>query len=218
MNATEYAEDNRPLTNDGARRIVWLVVFLFVGGFILRSLQSVVLLFAVVFLLAIVLNPIVVWLQKHRVPRIAAVILVMLALFAVVGTIILFAVPPLVNQVQGLINNAPQVWQGIRTRMDSLAQNYPSVREALPQTDEIAGKIGAAAGTIGNVLLRSTIGLVGGLFSALLAILLLIFVLINPQPLVAGYLALAPDRYQEEARRALARMMRQMHAWARGVA
>jgi putative permease len=218
MNATEYAEDNRPLTNYGARRIVWLVVFLIVGWFILRSLQSVVLLFAVVFLLAIVLNPIVVWLQKHRVPRIAAVILVMLALFAVAGTIILFAVPPLVNQVQGLIHNAPQVWQGIRTRMDSLARNYPAVRDALPQTDEIAGKIGAAAGTIGNVLLRSTIGLVGGLLSALLAVLLLIFVLINPQPLVAGYLALAPDRYREEARRALARMMRQMHAWARGVA
>ena len=114
MNAPEYAEDNRPLTNDGARRIVWLVVFLVVGWFILRSLQSVVLLFAVVFLLAIVLNPIVVWLQKHRVPRIAAVVLVMLALFAVVGTIILFAVPPLVNQVQGLINNAPQVWEATR--------------------------------------------------------------------------------------------------------
>lgn len=218
MNAPEYAEDNRPLSNDGARRIVWLVVFLIVGGFILRSLQSVVLLFAVVFLLAMVLNPIVVWLQKHRVPRIAAVALVMLALFAVAGTIILFAVPPLVNQVQGLIHNAPQVWQGIRARMDSLAQNYPALRDALPQTDEIAGKIGAAAGAIGNVLLRSTIGLVGGLVSALLAVLLLIFVLINPQPLVAGYLALAPDRYQEEAHRALARMMRQMHAWARGVA
>jgi putative permease len=221
LKATDHLEEEQKqarLTYRCARPVIGLIVLLVVGWFILRALQSVMLLFAVVFLLAMVLNPIVVWLQRHRVPRVAAVVLVMLALFAVAGTIILFAVPPLVNQVQGLIHNAPQVWQGIRTRMDSLAQNYPSVRDALPQTDEIAGKIGAAAGTIGNVLLRSTIGLVGGLVSALLAVLLLIFVLINPQPLVAGYLALAPDRYQEEAHRTLARMMRQMHAWARGVA
>ena len=219
MKATDHVEEEQArLTYRGARPVIGLIVLLIVGWLILRELQSVLLLFAVVFLIAMVLHPIVVWLQKHRVPRVPAVVLVMLALFAVAGTIMLFAIPPLVNQVQGLIQNAPQVWQGIRTRMDSLAQNYPAVRDALPQTDEIAGKIGAAAGAIGNVLLRSTIGLVGGVVSVALAILLLIFVLINPQPLVAGYLALAPDRYREQARRTLARLMQQMIAWARGVA
>jgi len=219
LKATDHVEQEQArLTYRGARPVIGLIVLLIVGWLILRELQSVLLLFAVVFLIAMVLHPIVVWLQKHRVPRVPAVVLVMLALFAVAGTIMLFAIPPLVNQVQGLIQNAPQVWQGIRTRMDSLAQNYPAVRDALPQTDEIAGKIGAAAGAIGNVLLRSTIGLVGGVVSVALAILLLIFVLINPQPLVAGYLALAPDRYREQARRTLARLMQQMIAWARGVA
>ena len=52
----------------------------------------------------------------------------------------------------------------------------------------------------------------------LLAILLLVFVLASPRPLVAAYLALAPDRYREQAHRTLERMMRQMIAWARGVA
>jgi len=47
---------------------------------------------------------------------------------------------------------------------------------------------------------------------------LLVFVLANPRPLVAAYLALAPDRYREQAYRTLARLMRQMTAWARGVA
>ena len=66
------------------------------------------------------------------------------------------------------------------------------MRDALPQTDEIAGQVGAAAGTVGNILLRSTLGIVGGAVSVLLLLLLLIFVLMIPQPLVAGYLALAP--------------------------
>jgi predicted PurR-regulated permease PerM len=69
-----------------------------------------------------------------------------------------------------------------------------------------------------NVLLRSTIGIVGGVFVFFFAVLLLIFVLGNPRPLVVGYLAMVPDRHREKARRTLVRMMDQMTAWARGVA
>ena len=212
------SDEYGPLSYRGARRIVGLVLLLLVIWIVLHALQSVILLFAVVFLLAAVLNPAVVWLEKHRVPRVAAVAIVVLALIAVVVTIVVFAIPPLATQVQGLIKNAPTTWQNIRARMTSLAQTYPSVREALPQTDEIAGQIGNAAGAVGNVVLKSTLGVVGGIASVVLALLLLVFVLINPQPLVTGYLALAPDRYHDQAYRTLARMMRQMQAWARGVA
>jgi predicted PurR-regulated permease PerM len=142
----------------------------------------------------------------------------MLALITVTTTIILFAIPPLSRQLQELMHSTPNMWQGIRTRIEWLTKNYPQVREALPGTDEITSKAAAAAATIGNILLRSTLGLVGGVASVVLAILLLTFVLANPRPLVAAYLALAPDRYREQAHRTLARMMRQMIAWARGVA
>ena len=211
-------EPDAPITYAGARRIVWLVLIIVIGCAVLSSLRSVVLLFAIVFLLAMVLNPLVNWLERHRVPRILSVVLVIIALIAVAITVLLFAVPPLAAQVQELVHNWPAIWKSIRTRMDSLVASYPAVRDALPQTDEIAGQVGAAAGTVGNILLRSTLGIVGGAVSVLLLLLLLIFVLINPQPLVAGYLAVAPDRYREQARRTLVRMMRQMQAWARGVA
>ena len=219
MKESEHENQNAPLSYHGARRILWLVFLLVVLWFVLRSLQPLVLLFALVFLLAMVLNPIVVWLSGScRIPRFVSVILLMFALIAVAGTIVLFAIPPLARQTQELVHNAPGVWQGIRTRIESLTHNYPAVREALPRSDEIAGKVGAAAGTVGSILLRSTIGLVGGAASIVFALLLLVFVLANPRPLVAAYLALAPDRYREQAHRTLARLMRQMTAWARGVA
>jgi putative permease len=219
MKESEQENEHAPLSYHGAWRIVWLVFLLFILWLILRSLQPVILLFALVFLLAMVLNPIVVWLSGScRIPRFVSVILLMLALVAVTSTIVLFAVPPLTRQTQELVRSTPRVWQGIRTRIESLTKSYPEVREALPRTDEIAGKAGAAAGTLGNILLRSTIGLVGGVASFVFAILLLVFALANPRPLVAAYLALAPNRYREQAHRTLARLMQQMTAWARGVA
>src|SRR5438045_4120750 len=218
MTQSIHEDPHAPLSYHGVWRIVWLVFLLFIIWLIVRALEPVLLLFALVFLFAMVLNPIVVWLQKHHVPRILGVFLLMLVLIGVTSTIVLFAMPPLSRQTQELVRSAPNVWQGIRSRIESLTQNYPAVREALPRTDEIAGKAGAAAGTVGNILLRSTIGLVGGLVSAVFAVLLLIFVLANPRPLVAAYLALAPDHYREHAHRTLARLLRQMIAWARGVA
>jgi putative permease len=218
MDEPLHEDQHAPLSYHGAWRIVLLVFLLFITWLILRALQPVILLFALVFLLAMVLNPIVVWLEKHRVPRFAGVMLTILALMAITATIILFAIPPLSRQLQELVRSMPVMAQGIRVRIESLAQNYPALREALPRTEEIADKVGGAAGTVGNILLRSTIGFVGGLASVLLALLLLIFALANPRPLVAGYLALTPDRYRGQARRTLERLMRQMTAWARGVA
>jgi predicted PurR-regulated permease PerM len=218
MDEPGHEDPHAPLSYHGARRIVWLVFLLLIGWLILRALEPVILLFALALLLAMVLNPIVVWLEKHRLPRFIGVIVTILALIAVTATIILFAIPPLSRQLQELVHSMPLMAQGIRARVESLVQNYPALLEAAPRTQEIADKLGAAAGTVGNILLRSTIGLVGGVASAVLALLLLIFVLANPRPLVAGYLALTPDRYRDQARRTLERLMRQMIAWARGVA
>ena len=218
MKESDRENQHAPLSYHGAWRIVCLVFLLIVAWLIVRALEPVILLFALVFLIGMVLNPIVVWLQKHRIPRFVSVLLIVLALIAVTTTIIVFAIPPLARQTQELVRSTPRVWQGIRTRIESVTKSYPQVREALPRTDEIAGKVGAAAGTLGNILLRSTIGLVGGAVSIVFAVLLLVFVLANPRPLIAGYLALAPDRYREQAHRTLARLMRQMTAWARGIA
>ena len=211
-------DTDAPLTYRAARRVVGLVLLLAVAWYVVRSLRAILLLFAIVFLVAMVLNPLVVWLQRRRVPRGLGVALILLGLIVFAGILALVAIPPLVNQAEELVRRAPDLWRSIRGQFDAWAIRYPSVAARLPQADEIAGNIGAQAGTAANLVLRSTIGFVGGVFSVLLALLLLVFVLSNPQPLVAGYLALAPDRYRAQAHRTLARLSRQMTAWVRGVA
>ena len=209
---------DKPLSYRGARQLLGLVVLLVIIALILRALESVLLLFAIVFLVAMVLNPIVGWLERHRFPRGLAVALVILGLLVVAATVLLFAIPPLARQVNSLAQNAPHIWDGIRARMDALGERYPAIRDALPQTDEIISRIADTAGTVGNILLKSTIGFFGGLFSTALAVLLLFFVLANPVPLVGFYLMLAPARFREQAKRTLARLMHQMVMWSRGVA
>src|SRR5207245_5753097 len=150
MNGPEHEDQHAPLSYHGAWRIVWLIFFLFIVWLILRALQPVILLFALVLLIAMVLNPIVVWLHKHHLPRFVGVILLMLALIALTTTIVLFAIPPLTNQMQELLRSAPKLAQGLQTRIESLTRTYPAVREPVPHRAGIASKVAAAAAAIGN--------------------------------------------------------------------
>jgi predicted PurR-regulated permease PerM len=213
----EHDENGRFTYRDG-RRLLILVVLLIVIWMLLRALVPVLLLFGIVILLAMVLNPLVVKLERRRVPRAVGVALVLLALAAVVILIVAVAVPTFADQLQLLVRRAPEAWQSIRTHIADLAQRYPALQNALPQADQMAATIGNQAGAMANVLLRSTIGIVGGVFIFFFAVLLLIFLLANPRPLIVGYLAVVPERHREKARRTLVRMMDQMTAWARGVA
>jgi len=216
--AEEPQDERRGFNYRDGRRLLILVVLLIVTWMLLRALVPVLLLFGIVILLAMVLNPLVVKLERRRVPRGLGVALVLIALAAVLVLVVAVAVPTFADQLQLLIRRAPGAWQGIRGRMAEFTQRYPALQNALPQADQIATTVGNQAGAMANVLLRSTIGIVGGVFIFVFALLLLIFVLANPQPLVVGYLAIVPERHRNKARRTLIRMMEQMTAWARGVA
>jgi putative permease len=214
----EKHDELGPFAYRDGRRLLILIVLLTVGWLLLRALVPVLLLFGIVLLLAMVLNPLVVYLERRRVPRLAGVALVLITLATVMVLVVAIAVPTFTDELQSLIQRAPGAWQSIRGHFADFAGRYPALQNALPQADQIAATVGNQAGTMANVLLRSTIGVVGGVFIFVFAILLLIFILSNPRPLIVGYLAVIPDRHRDKARRTLIRMMAQMTAWARGVA
>src|SRR6478736_8092755 len=211
-------DEHGPFTYRDARRLLVLIVIVIAGWLLLRALVPVLLLFGIVILLAMVLNPLVVALERRRIARPFGAALVLIALAAIVVLVVAVAVPTFTNELQSLIQRLPDAWQSIRGHIGDFAERYPALQNALPQADQIATTVGNQAGTMANVLLRSTLGVVGGVFVFVFSLLVLIFVLANPTPLVAGYLALMPERHREKARRTLIRMMDQMTAWARGVA
>lgn len=217
--ADQQAHDEHgPFTYRDARRLLILIVLLIAGWLLLRALVPVLLLFGIVILLAMVLNPLVIALERRRIPRPIGAALVLIALAGIAVLVVAVAVPTFTNELQSLIQRLPGAWQSIRGHIADFADRYPALQNALPQADQIATAVGNQAGTMANVLLRSTLGVVGGIFVFVFSLLVLIFVLANPKPLVAAYLALMPDRHREKGRRTLIRMMDQMTAWARGVA
>jgi predicted PurR-regulated permease PerM len=209
--------DRRPLTYTDLKRWLGIWVLLISLALLAWALKPIMLLFAVVFLVAMVLNPIVAFLERRRIHRGLAVALLALGFVAVFALALSFLIPPLFTQVDELIRQTPEAWNRVQAQVHAFGQRYPSIQQAVPEADKVLDTVGARVGDLLGLLYKSSFRIVGGLFGSVFAVLLLAFVLINPQPLVVRLLTLVPDLHREASRRTLLRLTQQMAAWARGV-
>jgi putative permease len=213
-----FSEVNRsPLSYADLKRWLGLVVLLILAAFLVWALKSILLLFAVVFLVAMVLNPVVAFLQRRGMKRGLAVALLGLVFVALFALALSFLIPPFLSQVDDLIRQTPDAWRRVQAQMLAFGERYPSIQQSIPEADKVMNTLGARAGDLLGLLFNSGFRIVGGLFGGILAVLLLIFVLADPQPLVAKLLTLVPERNREPSRRTVLRLTQQMAAWARGV-
>ena len=84
--------------------------------------SSVLILIGLAFFIAAGLDPVVVWLNRHGVRRWAAVLIVILALFAFVGGFIAAAIPPVSAQTSALINELPKYVHELQDHSSTLGR------------------------------------------------------------------------------------------------
>jgi predicted PurR-regulated permease PerM len=211
----EAKDHERPLSYADLRRFLLLISGVALFALLVGALGKVLLLFAVVFFIAAVLNTPVSWMVRRGVKRGLAVVLVMLVAVGVTAGVIAMVVPTILEQTDQLARKAPEYSVRIQSQLENLSQRYPAIDRIIPESRDLAGRLGTQAQPIAGWLLTHTFGVLGGLFLGLIAILLTVFVLLNPQPLVVGLLSATPPRHREAARRSLERFLQQMGAWAR---
>jgi putative permease len=214
------SEDNSrsPLTFEDLVRWLGLIVLLVLAALLVAVLKSTLLLCAGSFLVAIVLNPLIVQLERRGMKRGLALGLVALVVLIVFGLLLWLVVPPFLEQVQQLVDRVPGIWSRIQIQIAGWMDRYPGFKDLI--TDRQTEFLNAVQGQVGGVakfLVSSTLGIFGGLFGAVFGLMLTLFSLADPKPILAACLKMVPDRFHEPARRSLAQMMVQTGAWARGV-
>ncbi len=209
-----------PLTGDGgvlprfarpqvtARTVVTVVftILLIVGGlYLLYQLRQIVRWTVIALFLAVALNPAVSWLQRHRVKRGLAILLVYLALLAVIGGMVALVLPPLVEQVDGLVEFSTNLVQqeggpeqGLRSLAErfGLGRYYDTLRAQLA---DLPGRLGTAA----RPLVGFLTGLVGGVYASISILLLTFFLLLDGERFVNAFLQLFNPAQRPRLRRLL---------------
>lgn len=192
--------------------IIGLLLLLSFFGRVSSSLLAVTL----AVLLATALNPVVVFFERWLPRGVAAVLTVLLVLGAVVG-LTLLAVPSIAAQFTNLLQGLPTDAAQLEEYLEDWLDRTPQLA-ALVQQIDLAALARRAVGWLSNVfsLLLSVTGtLASFLFLTVVTLIMLVFTLSNPVPLINGVLGALPQRYRSQAREALADILSRMGAWGR---
>ncbi len=182
----------------------------------LEAVTFLVLFFVLVFLVAAVLNPVVAWLQRRHIPRPFSAVMLGLLMLGGAAAAIWFGVPPLLDQGQQLVEKAPSLWDGLRFRVEQFLADRPRLAEQVPSADELFQHLSPYATRLAGQLGRYTINLVSILVSLVLLVVLVVYTLASPQPLVAGLLGAFPERHRPKAEHILGLIFSRLKTWALG--
>lgn len=165
----------------------------------------IILLFAVI--IASGVNAPVAWFQRRGLPRTVGVLIVYLAFFAFLGTVIYFAIPPLVSEVR------------------DFAQAFPAyLRELLGSFTDFTGKtledslklLGDRLGGAAQGVFATTSRVVGGVASAIIIFVLSIYLSVRERGIEEFLRLVTPQRHEEYVIDLWGRAQGKMGRWLQG--
>lgn len=179
-------------------------------------ISTLLLLFLLVFILAAVFNPVVVWLHRRGVPRIASAAGLAALILVTLGLLAWLTVPPLAREVGDLFQNLPAKQQRVLAYYENLERRFPGIAGQLPSPQELARNVGPHLARGASQVGRYTMNVATGLISLVILVVLVVFTLANPTPLVTGLLAAVPKEAEQRVEKALQRSLEQLKNWAAG--
>ncbi|MGI9179727.1 MAG: AI-2E family transporter [Longimicrobiaceae bacterium] len=179
-----------------------LVVLLW---FLYQTLR-VLLLFILALILALAINAPVTWLERKGLGRALAALVVFTGLAALLGALGWFVLPRLIEQVPTLLDELPNLVEGLAERLAGVLGDHPEIERQLSQVvDWVLEAISGAWQHAGAVA--------GAVVLSLFVVALVLYMVIDPRPLLRGYIAAMPAHQRPAAARAFARAAEMVVGW-----
>lgn len=209
------AKENQKITPREIRKLIVFGILFATAVYLaikfIVTIVGVVVLFSLVALIVIVLNPLVGWLERRRIPRPLSAGVLALAALGLVGLLAWLAIPIAVREARDLISHAPQYASSVSRFLASkgLAASDAPVRAE--QISDIAfSKAGAVLSRIGAY----TMSIAGLVASGLIVFISVIYALSSPRPLAEGLLRMLPPDGRGHFTDVMQQVSVQMRQWA----
>lgn len=163
-------------------------------GSTIGSLATILTYIGAALFLALGLDPLVTWLEKHKFPRPLAIVTVLVAVLAVFAGLILAIIPVITEQVQNAIKAVPALITGFNdgTIRENIENALPwlNVQEVLDGITEWFSTLDYTS--IGGGVLTVGIGIAAGVTGAIVVLILTIYFVASLSGLKRGLYQLVP--------------------------
>ncbi|PZA08857.1 MULTISPECIES: AI-2E family transporter [unclassified Meiothermus] len=194
--------------------VVFLVFFLIFLSRVAGEVAGPLIFILLASVLAMGLNPIVVALESRwRIPRKWGALLVVAGILLIVMGFLAIILPLFIAQGAHFSETLPKLLSTLQHNFRSLAEEHPllaPLSHNLPKPD--LGKFVGNEGLLGGVLTFAS-SLVGLIASAAALLIVVLFLLMSPEPIVKGLLSGIPPRNRPLLEKTLIRIGSQLGKW-----
>ena len=164
-------------------------------GAAVTSLASILTYVAAAIFLALGIDPLVTWLEKKKLKRPLAILIVLVGVLGVITGLVLAIIPVIVDQVDNLSQQIPKISSAV-----SDGSLITSIKEALPwlAVDDLVTQVTDALqdpsllGGFGGGVLQAGIGLATGVAGALIIVILMLYFVASLASIKRGLYQLVP--------------------------
>ena len=210
--------DTATLSARAIVRIVLIVVAVVLILYLIYLLRRPITWLFIAIFLAVALSRPVNFLNRYM-KRGFAIALVYLGMLAVIVGLAALLIPPIVNQVSDLANNAPKYAEDVRDYVEkndtlrNINEDYDITEKLQDEAAKLPSKAGEAAGTLRDV----GFGIANSIFALVTILVLTAFLLASGREWVHQLLSLQPPDRAERLERVLTRMAAAVSGYVNGV-
>lgn len=215
MNRSNYyaAEAILQLTTSSLYKSVIVFIAAILGLVFVYMIRDVLILFVLAAILAYAVNPLVSWLDAHRIRRTFSVIVVIGGLVAASIVGISYLIPAIIDQVQAISANIPSWVRDANSLWTDLVERAPFLGTYQIDTQQLVEQATAATEPI--------LGLIQGVITLIVALVLIIVIalysLVDPHKLKNALTTMVPPTQQELANRLVKQVNLRIGGWLRGI-
>lgn len=152
------------------------------------------------------------WLVARKVPRTGAALIIFFLMLIFLFIIGWMVIPKILEQVSTIVTNIPTYASDLQKQLATALHEYPSLQQKVMNQSLLEDNI-PSTGKIITGLSQFSFSLIGSVFILIVFFSLVVYMLINPAPLIETYLTLFAEKKREKAALALARASKMMVGW-----
>ncbi|MGE5394992.1 MAG: AI-2E family transporter [Candidatus Saccharibacteria bacterium] len=193
-------------------RLIFIAAFVILGIWLAYEIFNIVFLFFIAIVITLILNAPTMWLVSKKIPRTVAALIVFIGMLLFLFLVGLLVVPKIMEQVTALINNLPHYYSELQKLIASLVRDYPFMQDEVQKQSNLQDNMPSLSKLIASIG-KFSFSLIDALFLLIVFLSIVLYMLINPGPMVETYLMLFPGEKRDKAAQALALASKMMVGW-----
>ena len=193
-------------------RLIFIAAAVILGLWFAFEIINVLFLFFFAVVLTLVLNTPTRWLMGKGLSRTASALIVFFAMLLFLFLIAWLVVPRILTQITSLVSSLPDYYLSLKEQLNSLLKDYPELQQKLMVNADITNDLPSATKVLTSVS-RISFSIIGSIFFLVVFFSIVIYMLINPAPLIETYLLVFPADKRPKAAEAMATSSTMMVGW-----